>query len=436
MANQHPLNDKKTINAWALFDWANSAYALVISTAVFPIYFIKYTPDIITLGPMTFTNSALYTFAVTFSYIIIASLSPLLSGIADFTGRRKFFLSMFTLIGSLSCISLYFFAGIPQLWLGTSSFILATIGFAGSLVFYDSYLPLIASEDQYNRVSAKGFIYGYIGSVILLITILTMIQRPEWFYITEWWSVKDGQLASRVGFVLVGLWWLGFSQYTFRNLPKDVYQKFTGNMISQGYREIKNAYRKVKKETNLKRFLLAFFCYSAGVQTLIYLATVFAEKELDFSTGELIGIVLLLQLVAIGGAYLFSAIGNKKGNKFSLLLMITIWFLICVAAYFTHTKGVFYIIAISVGMVMGGIQALSRASYSMLLPEKDHDSTSYFSFYDVVYKLSIVGGTLLFGIVDNLTHSMRNSVLVLAVLFMLGFYFMTRTEINPKSKTV
>ena len=420
------LNNKKTINAWALFDWANSAYALVISTAIFPGYFEEYTPKEITLGSFNFSNSSLYSFAVSFSYIIIASLSPLLSGIADYSGRRKFFLKTFTLIGSLACTALYFFKGEPQLWLGTSPFILATIGFAGSLGFYDSYLPLIVTEDRYNKVSAKGYTYGYIGSVILLIFILLMIQKPVWF------GLSDGQLGARIGFLLVGVWWLGFAQYTFKYMPKDKKNLFTAGMIKNGYREIAGAFNRVRNIPNIKHFLLAFFFYSAGVQTVIYLATIFAKKELAFETAELILLVLILQLVAIGGAYVFSLLGNRKGNKFSIMVMICIWIFICIAAYFTYDKLFFYVLASFVGLVMGGIQSLSRASYSMLIPEKDHDTTSYFSFYDVVYKSAIVGGTFSFGLVDNITNNMRYSVLTLAIFFILGLYFMNKTRIDNK----
>ncbi len=421
------LNNKKTINAWAIFDWANSAYALVISTAIFPGYFEEYTPKEIVLGSFHFSNSALYSFAVSFSYIIIASLSPLLSGIADYSGRRKFFLKTFTLIGSLACTALYFFKGEPQLWLGTSAFILATIGFAGSLVFYDSYLPLIATEDRYNKVSAKGYTFGYIGSVILLIFILMMIQKPDWF------GLADGQLGARIGFLLVGVWWLGFAQITFRFMPKDKKNLFTKDMISNGYKEIAGAFKRVKGMPDIRNFLTAFFFYSAGVQTVIYLATIFAKKELNFETGELVLLVLILQIVAIGGAYIFSVLGNKKGNKMSIMVMICIWIFICFAAYFTYDKINFYILASLVGMVMGGIQSLSRASYSMLIPEKDHDTTSYFSFYDVIYKTAIVGGTFLFGLVDNITNNMRYSVLTLAVCFILGLYYMSKTTIERKS---
>ena len=407
-------NDKKIVNAWALFDWANSAYALVISTAIFPVYFIKFTPDIINLGGITFSNSALYSFAVAFSYIIIAFLSPLLSGMADYGGRKKFFLQLFTIIGSISCILLYFFKGEPQLWLGTSAFILATIGFAGGIVFYNAYLPMIVTEDRYDKVSAKGFAMGYLGSVILLVVILVMIQRPQWF------GISDPQLPARLGFLMVGVWWIGFAQITFKYLPKDTRVKSDENLFTKGFQEIKMVFGKLKHQPWLKRFLLAFFFYSAGVQTVIYLATVFAEKELSFESSELILLVLILQLVGIGGAYFFAWVSKKTSNKISITIMLIIWIIICVGAYFTHGKMLFYILAAMVGMVMGGIQAISRSTYSKMLEDKEHDTTSYFSFYDVLYKVAIVAGTFLFGIVDNITGNMRYSVLVLGAFFIVG----------------
>lgn len=424
------LNNKKVINAWAIFDWANSAYALVISTAIFPGYFEEYTPDHVPVLGFDISNSSLYSFAVSFSYIVIALLSPLLSGIADYTGRRMFFLRLFTLIGSVSCSALFFFEGEAQLWLGTSAFVLATIGFAGSLVFYDSYLPLIVTEDKYNKTSAKGFTYGYIGSVILLIFILIMILKPDFFGFT------GGQTGARVGFLLVGIWWIGFAQYTFYHLPKDKKNIFRPHFMKKGYHELLEAWHNVKKSTHTRRFLLAFFFYTAGVQTVIYLATLFAKVELGFETSELILVVLILQLVAIGGAHLFSYIGNIHGNKKSILVMIIIWIFVCIAAFFTYDKVMFYIIAGCVGMVMGGIQSQSRSTYAMLIPEKTHDTTSYFSFYDVVYKVSIVGGTFIFGLVNNLTQNMRYSVLVLALLFFFGFVLMSRTHVGDVSDSV
>lgn len=415
-------NVKKTINGWALFDWANSAYALVISTAIFPIYFVKNTPDVIEIGSISVTNSALYSFAVTFSYILIAFASPILSGMADYSGRRMFFLKLFTMIGSLACVAMYFFKGEPQLWLGTSAFILATIGFSGSLVFYDSYLPIIATKDRFDKISAKGFAAGYIGSVILLLFILWMIMQPATFGFT------DEGIASRLGFMLVGIWWLGFAQVTFRLLPKDNITKGKSSLIMNGFKEIKKVFGELKDRPDLKKFLTAFFFYFAGVQTILYLATVFAEKILSFETFELIIIVLVLQIVAIGGAYLFAHLSKLYGNKSSLIAMILIWIGICIGAHFINSKMPFYFLAGLVGLVMGGIQSLSRSTYSKMLKEDEDDLTSYYSFYDVLYKVSIVVGTFAFGIVDNLTDNMRYSVLVLAMFFVIGLFLLMKTD--------
>lgn len=421
-------NQKKVINAWALFDWANSAYFLVISTAIFPIYFVNFSPDIINIGPIEMTNTSLYSYAVSFSYILLALISPVLSGMADYGGKRKFFLQGFTLIGAVACMLLYFFKGEPQLWLGVSAFILATIGAAGGLVFYNAYLPEIVTEDRYDKTSAKGFAYGYIGSVLLLIFILMMIQRPEWFGIT------DPQLPSRIGFFLVGAWWLGFAQYTFKHLPEDQGMTKLNKLVKEGFNEVVGVLKRLRYQRNIKFFLLSFFFYSAGVQTVIYLATIFAEKELHFGTSELIMIVLILQLVAIIGAYLFAFVSKKIGNKMTIILMVTIWIIICLIAYFVASKSMFYLVAALVGMVMGGIQSLSRSTYSKMI-DPDEDVTSYFSFYDVLYKLSIVMGTFAFGVVDNITHNLRYSVLTLGLFFVIGLilmFFVDKSSIRQK----
>ena len=421
---QTPINDKKVVNAWAIFDWANSAYALVISTAIFPIYFVENTPDLVNFLGLSVKNTALYSYAVAGSYLIIALLSPLLSGIADYSGRRMFFLKFFTIIGSLACVTLYFFNGEPALWLGTFSFILATIGFAGSIVFYNAYLPEIVTEDQYDRVSAKGYAYGYVGSVILLIMNLVIILKPELF------GIKDAGLPARIGFVMVGVWWIGFAQYTFRHLPKDMKTSFGENAMARGVKELKSVYHKLKKKTNVKRFLLAYFFYIAGVNTVIYLATTFAKKELQFETYELIIIVLILQLVGVGGAYFFAYLSKIRSNKFSLLSMNFIWIGICIAAFFVESKLAFYIIAAMVGMVMGGIQSLSRSSYTKLLEGETKDLTSHFSFYDVLTKVSIVAGTFLFALITQLTTNLRYPVLVLIIFFALGIIILFTIKIE------
>ncbi len=416
-------NDPRVINGWAFFDWANSAYALVITVAIFPGYFLAVTDDQFRFLGIEMTDSALYAFAVSAAYLLIAAISPLLSGIADYGGRKMWFLKFFTTMGALACISMWFFTSMATLPLGTSAFMLATIGFAGGIVFYNAYLPIIATEDQYDRVSARGFSYGYIGSVILLVTNLVIITFWEEL------GFKEQSLAVRMSFVMVGLWWLGFAQIPFRRLPPDAQSIPTENLLRKGYQELLKVWHQLKVHGHTKRFLVSFFFYNAGVQTVLFLAATFAEKELQFKTSDLIVLILILQLVAIVGAYLFARISELRGNKFSLIFMILIWILICALAYGVETKTAFYILAGFVGMVMGGIQSLSRSTYSKLLPENTPDTASWFSFYDVLDKVSTMLGTLGFGIVQ-LTGGMRNAVLALAGFFLVGLVVLIFTQIT------
>ncbi|HHM20740.1 MAG TPA: MFS transporter [Bacteroidetes bacterium] len=414
-------NDPKTINGWALFDWANSSYALVITVALFPPHFLAVTDDNFKLWGMEMTDSALYAFAVSAAYLLIVFISPILSGIADYGGRKKFFLRFFTTMGSLACLSLWFFTGMSTLVLGTVAFILATIGFAGGLVFYNAYLPIIATEDYYDRVSAKGFTYGYVGSILLLITNLLIITYHEGL------GLEKGA-AVRLAFVMVGLWWVGFAQISFRRLPPDRSDRPGDNLIRKGYEELKKVWHALKGLSFTKRFLYSFFFYNAGVQTILFLAATFAGKELGFVTSDLIILILVLQLVAIFGAQLFAKISEWKGNKVSIALMLLIWMGLCVAGYYVEGKIQFYVLAGVLGSVMGGIQSMSRSTYSKLIPENTADTTSFFSFYDVVDKVSTMVGTFGFGMVQ-LAGGMRNAMLALSILFFAGLLFLLSIKI-------
>ena len=419
------LNDPRTIRAWAFFDWANSSYALVISVAIFPAYYTSITSEQITIGSLSISNSGLYAFSISAAYLLIAALSPFLSGIADYGGKKKWFMRFFTTMGALACFSLFFFeengglgaASQPfgQVFLGTGAFMLATIGFAGALVFYNAFLPEIVTEDQYDRVSAKGYSYGYIGSVILLIMNLLLISFPSAFGFPE-----GSTLPIRLSFVMVGLWWIGFAQIPFRRLPADQGGQPVRELLTKGFRELKRTWRVVRAEENILGFLAAFFFYSAGVQTVLFLAATFAEKELDFGASQLIIVILVLQLVAIGGAHGFARLSERKGNKFALVVMLLIWMIICFTAYFVEHASQFYVIAAAVGTVMGGIQSLSRSTYSKLLPVGTHDTASFFSFYDILEKVAIVLGTFSFGFIEYLTGGMRNSILALVFFFVVG----------------
>lgn len=409
------LNNPRITNGWALFDWANSAFALVITTAIFPPYFEGVTDATFTVAGIEFSNSAWMTLTITVSYMIIAILSPVLSGIADAGGRRKFFLRAFTTIGGIACLCLFFFKGMDTLWIGTLAFALGLIGFAGGLVFYNSFLPIIATPDRFDKLSARGFAMGYVGSVILLIINLAMLLKWEAF------GFPDLGAATRWCFLTVGVWWLVFASVSLARLPDDVRKPGTGfrDMAGRGIREFKTVYEKVKSSTPTKRFLLAFFSYSAGVQTVIFLASLFASKELNFEQAQLITVVLILQVVAIGGAYLASSVSKRYGNKAAIYFQLVIWFFICLAGYFVQGQTTFYLVAAAVGLVMGGIQSMSRSTYAKLIPTRE-DVTSYFSFYDILEKVAIVLGTFIFAGLDLLTGSMRLSLLSLSVFFALG----------------
>jgi UMF1 family MFS transporter len=433
-------NDKKVIRSWAFFDWANSAYNLVITSTIFPAYYTIITSDknnntidYVTFLGRKFVNSALYSYAMAFAFLVIAVISPILSSIADTRGNKKIFMQMFTYIGSLACCGLFFFK-LETLEISVVLFVLAAIGFWGSLVFYNSYLPEIASIDQQDKVSAKGFTYGYIGSIILQLICFVFVFKPDWFGIT------DSSIPARLSFFMVGIWWMVFAQIPFKNLPKGSpnFKSEKQNVMTSGFKELKKVWGQVKQMAYLKRFLYAFFFYSMGVQTVMLVATIFGEKELHLPTSKLIATILLLQIVAIPGAMLMSYLSSKKyGNVNVLIGVVLIWIGACIAAYFIHTEYQFYALAAVIGLIMGGIQSLSRSTYSKFLPQESPDHTSFFSFYDVTEKVALVFGMFSFGYIEELSGSMRNSVIALAIFFVLGLLFLLfLKKVQPKSVAV
>ena len=417
-------NDKRTITAWAFFDWANSAYALVITVAIFPPYFLGIAPDTINIGGIALRDETMEAWCISLAYLIIACISPILSGIADFSGKKKRFMRFFTIVGASACISLFFFTSPDSLWIGAGGFVLATVGFAGGIVFYNAYLPEIATEDRYDAVSAKGFIFGFAGSVLLLIANLIMVLKYEWF------GFPTDVAAIRWAFVTVGLWWLGFSQIPFRRLPPDSPRPMPLSLLHKGYDELAKAFRTVRSSRNTTLFLIAFFCYNAGVQAILFLASSFADKEMKMEKFKLIGLVLILQIVAIFGAFLSSRLSEKKGNRASLFVMLIIWTVICLVGYSVRTETEVFLLGGAIGLVMGGIQALSRSTYAKFLPENTRDTTSFFSFYDVMDKVSTVFGTLVFGLVAQLFGGMRSSVLALSILFLISLALLTVVRVR------
>jgi UMF1 family MFS transporter len=431
---------KKVVNGWAMYDWANSAYNLVITSTIFPAYFEAIAVDnkevsktTVTFLGRQFENTALYNYALAFAMLIVAIISPFLSSIADYKGNKKKFLNFFMSMGSLACATMFFFDK-SSLGLGIASMIIACVGFWGSVVFYNSFLPEIATLEDRDRVSAKGFAYGYTGSVVLQIICFVFIFKPELLGGNE-----ESNIQYQFSFLLVGIWWWGFGQFSLRRLPKPI-PAGTGDLkhgiFSKGYKELQKVWHQLKQLPALKRYLAAFFFYNMGVQTVMLVAALYGKSELEIPTTNLIIAILIIQLIAIPGAFAISWLSSKIGNLKTLMSVVLLWIFICAAGYLLPKGGIyeFYGLAAAVGFVMGGTQSLSRSTYSKLMPET-RDTASFFSFYDVTEKIAAVIGIFSFGFINELTGSQRSSVLALIGFFIIGLLLLFYATALKKKNT-
>lgn len=418
-------NDKKVTNAWAFYDWANSVYNLVITAVIFPMFYLGVTAGQLPQNRVSFfgfhpINSELYGYVFSASFLVVVFLVPILSGIADYTGKKKRFMQFFCYLGALSCMGLYFFDS-RHLEFSMLFVFLASIGFWGSLVYYNSFLPEIATPDKHDQLSAKGFSLGYIGSVLLLVALLV--------------AIKAYNMEVKYAFLAVGIWWAGFAQITYRYLPNSPNQRkfiLSNKLIQNGYKELRKVWNELKEIKKIKRFLLSYFSYNMGVQTVMLMAVLFANEEINWPkdpiTGQidntgLIVSIIIIQLIAILGALIMSRLSRKIGNVMVLLIAVFLWIGICCTAYFIHEPMEFYLLAAAVGFVMGGIQSMSRSTYSKLLPETE-DHASYFSFFDVIEKVGLVIGPMVFAFTNGITGSMRYSILIITVFFIVGFFLL------------
>lgn len=427
MANL-PKGHSKLLNAWAFYDWANSVYSLVIASAVFPIFYEMIFSDAkkesVSLFGQDIKATAMISFVTAFAFLIVAICSPILSGISDYLGNKKAFMRFFCYLGGISCICLYWF-DVDNLFWSYTAYFFGLIGFWSSLVFYNSYLPDIAFPEQQDRVSARGFSMGYIGSTILLIINLAMVMFPHTFWI------ETPKEAMKISFVMVGVWWIGFSHVTYYYLPKGNRNNvpLTKDFIFKGFHELNLVWKQLKQNLALKRYLYSYFVFIMAVQTVMLVATYFGATEINWGSDDktmgLIISILLIQLVAVGGAFITSRISEKYGNINTLMVLNGIWAVLCAFAYFVETPIQFYATAGFVGLVMGGIQSIARSTYSKLLPETE-DTASFFSFYDVTEKVGIVIGMTIYGTIDLITGSMRNAIVFLGVFFVVGLILLTR----------
>lgn len=448
--------DKGTIRAWAMYDWANSAYALTITSAVFPGFYEAVTTkkddagNVITdfiFNDYGIPSTSLYSYAISAGFLITALIAPLLSGMADYSDNKKRYMQIFCYLGAAACAGLYFF-DLENIWFGMSMVAIACIGFSGSIIFYNAYLPEIAEPEDHDRISAMGFSLGYIGSVLLLLWNLSMLMAPDIYFdvagmtqqlLADGMSLEAAEAETsdyfsdkgcRIAFLSVGIWWALFAQITFAKLPSRAFKKkVTNDVLANGYREIRKVFKEAMRTVRLKRYLIAYFLYNTGVQTVMFMAANFAAREiktkgpngedLPFETQNLIITILIIQLVGIIGAYLFSFLSKKLGNVNALKIAVVFWILLCIGAYYVVYANMFYLLAAGVGMVMGGVQALSRSTYSKFIPETE-DHASYFSFYNICYYIGTVVGTFGFGYVLYLTDDIRMSILLVTVFFVAG----------------
>ena len=432
---------KKVINGWAMYDWANSVYNLVITSTIFPAYFESITGDgnentpvdTVRLFGREYVNTSLYNYALAVAFIVVAILSPVLSSIADSRGNKRKFLRFFCTLGSIGCSALFFYDS-SNLAFGLACMIIACIGFWSSFVFYNSYLPEIAAPEDRDRVSARGYMMGYIGSVLLQIVCFVLVLKSELFGMT---TAKGSQWS----FLLVGIWWWGFGQMAINRLPKSLPLVDVAHtqVLTGGYRELKKVWQQLTHLPVLKKFLLSFFFYNMGVQTIMLAATLYGKGELNIPTTNLIIAILIIQIVAIPGAFVLASLSKKIGNINTLMLTVIFWIGLCYQGYTIPRNGInqFYILAVLVGFVMGGIQSLSRSTYSKLMPETK-DTSSFFSFYDVTEKIAIIIGMFGFGIINEQTGSQRNSVLIVMSFFIIGLLllYITRQAQKKEEKLV
>lgn len=428
-----PVNDPKVINAWCSYDIANSAYVLSVNTVLYPIFYQQMTQkafqsEMVTFMGLTLKNTVFYEYAIALGYFLVIVMTLSLSGIADAGGLRKRFMQFFTLLGSLACTGLYFFNG-ANIGLGLILPMLAVLGFAGSLVYYNSFLPIIATPDRHDSISARGFSFGYAGSMVLLLFNLFSLSNYGLF------GFADSLEATRFSFIEVGIWWILVSQFAFYFLREERKQvTWNASVVTRGFREVFSVFGYISRHKTMSMFLLSFFFFSMGVQTVIIVASLFGKAELGISDTMLIVTILIIQVVAILGAMLFGKVSSRFGNRTSLIWMLCTWIFVCISAYEVRTDLQFYFLSGLVGLVMGGIQSQARSTWSKLIPHGNTDTASFFSFYDSTEKLAIVIGMLGFGFIDQVTGSMRNSTLLLSVFFIVSLVIIAFTRLKPEGE--
>ena len=427
------LNDRKQIFGWVMYDWANSAYITTVTVAVLPAYFasVIIPAEGLTIGNTTYQATALWGFLISLSAFFVFIFAPILGAISDFSSSKKKFLMFFCYSGSLAACLLFFCkAGDIALTIGL--FLIAQIGFVAANIFYDAFLPQIASEDKLDWVSGQGFAFGYIGGGLQFALSLGLIAAHQSLGISA-------ELAARLAILMAGLWWGGFTLITFvylkevkatEELPKEYRHLPKWLAYTQvGLVRTVVTVRKVKLFRQMFMFLIAYLIYNNGIQTVITMATIFGKEELNFNTNTLMITLLMIQFVSILGALVFSKLASIISAKNALMITLVGWSVVVIYAYFLQTPTEYFILGGLVGLVMGGSQSLSRSFYGAMIPAKA--SAEFYGFYSVFNKGSAIFGPLLFGIISQVTGNARNSILSLIIFFIVGLvllYFVDEKE--------
>jgi len=427
--------DKRSLRAWCLYDWATNGYQVTTASALFPVFFVEaIVPEGFTVFGREAPASGLWGFALAAAAILVFLMAPALGAIADLTLLKKRFLMAFAWGGSLFA-SLLFFATPGMVWAAWLLFVAAQVCYTSGNVFYNAFLPGLAADRDMDRVSGRGFAYGYVGGALQFALALALVTGRERLGMSE-------ELAVRVAVLTAGLWWLGFSAYTFAVLKETPPPGFAGRAfrspvaaVRQGVRQTWAIARRLPRFRALTLFLLAFFFYNDGIQTVIGVSAAYASEELKLDAQAIMLTFLVVQFVAFGGALLFSRLADRLGTKQAVLLSLAVWCAVVAFAYFLPegSAGGFFVLGLAVGAVLGGNQALSRSLFASMIPRAA--SANFFGFFTVFHKLSAILGPLLFGALATLFGSARPAILAIAVFFVLGACLLARVDVEEARRS-
>jgi UMF1 family MFS transporter len=417
------MDDKaygKIINAWCMYDWANSAFATTIMGALFPPFYRALVTE---SGLAGNTATAYWGYTTSIALLMIALIAPVLGAIADYTGGKKRYVAFFAGLGILATAT-FVFIGTDTWLLASILYIGGNVGFAGANIFYESLLPHIARKGDIDQVSTKGYALGYVGGGILLVINVLWVMKPEMF------GMPDLAFALRASFFSVSVWWGLFSIPLFRHVPEPPAARETGpaiHPVKAGFSRLANTFREVTRYKQLLIFLIAFWIYNDGIGTIIKMATAYGD-EIGIELTDMIIALIILQFVGIPFSFLFGTLAKKIGTKRSILLALGVYTLISIGGYFMRTATHFYVLAFLVGTVQGGSQALSRSLYGAMVPQ--HKTAEFFGFFSTSSKFAGIAGPLLFGVVSQTAGQSRLSIVSLIIFFIVGGLLLTRVDVE------